>query len=169
MNQMENFLPFLFDFLQVFFGNLWNAIISLFSIFNIPAYINAFQAHSAGFGVGEWILSILSAVVVLALLAGLIWLIILLIRKYVRFRETLVTKEDMLEEIGNLNRQVIKLTTEKERVMAMKVSQLGLRPDESNELSDESDAEETKEGADFDGRFYKLSAVDRAFENYVPP
>lgn len=166
---MENFLPFLFDFLQVFFGNLWNAIVSLFSIFNIPAYINAFQAHSAGFGVGEWILSILSAVVVLALLAGLIWLIILLIRKYVRFRETLVTKEDMLEEIGNLNRQVIKLTTEKERVMAMKVSQLGLRPEESNELTDESDAEETKEGADFDGRFYKLSAVDRAFENYVPP
>ena len=34
----------------------------------------------------------------------LIFLIVMLIRKYVRFRETLVTKEEMLEEIGNLNR-----------------------------------------------------------------
>ena len=167
---MESFGPFLLEFLQVFFGNLWNGIVSLVSIFNIPAYIAAFKAHSANFNALDWILSILSVVVVFALLAGLIWLIVLLIRKYVRFRETLVTKEDMLEEIGNLNRQVIKLTTDKERILAMKVSQLGLKPEEAEAFEEEEEApEEAAEGADFDGRFYKLAAVDRAFENYVPP
>ncbi len=164
---METFGPFLLDFLQVFFGNLWNGILGFASIFNIPAYIGAFQQHYQSFSVLDWILSILSIVVVFALLAGLVWLIVLLIRKYVRFRETLVTKEDMLEEIGNLNRQVVKLTTDKERILAMKVSQLGLRPEEAAEL--EEATEETAEGADFDGRFYKLAAVDRAYENYVPP
>ncbi len=163
---METFGPFLLEFLQVFFGNLWDGIVSLVCIFNIPAYIAAFKQHYKNFTALDWVLSILSVIIVFALLAGLIWLIILLIRKYIRFRETLVTKEDMLEEIGNLNRQVIKLTTEKERIMAMKVSQLGLRPEEAEALEEE---EENAEGADFDGRFYKLAAVDRAYENYVPP
>ncbi|MBQ3094576.1 MAG: hypothetical protein IJC52_05320, partial [Clostridia bacterium] len=165
---MQTFLPFLFDFLTVFFGNLWKGIVGLVSIFNIPAYINAFKAHYQSFTVLDWILSVLSVIVVVALLAGLIWLIYLLIRKYIRFRETLVTKEDMLEEIGNLNRKVVKLAAEKERIMAMKVSQLGLRPEEA-EMLEEAAGDEAKEGADFDGRFYKLAAVDRAYENYEPP
>ncbi len=164
---MESFAPFLYDFLTVFFGSLWNGIVGFVSIFNFPAYIEVFQKHYASFSVLDWIFAILTIIVVVGLLLGLIWLIFLLIRKYVRFRETLVTKEDMLEEIGNLNRQVIKLTTDKERILAMKVSQLGLKPEEAAELEDEKD--ENAEGADFDGRFYKLAAVDRAFENYVPP
>ncbi len=163
---METFGPFLLDFLNVFFGNLWKGIVGFVSIFNIPAYIDAFKTHYRSFSVLDWVLSILSVIVVFALLAGLIWLIILLIRKYVRFRETLVSKEDMLEEIGNLNRKIVKLTVDRERIMAMKVSQLGLRPEDAELLEEE---EEEKEGADFDGRFYKLAAVDRAFENYIPP
>ncbi len=171
MTGMETFGPFLLDFLQVFFGNLWDGIVSLVRIFDIPAYIAAFQKHSGGFSILDWILAILSVIVVFALLLGVLFLVFLLIRKYIRFRETLVTKEDMLEEIGNLNRQVVKLTTDKERILAMKVSQLGLKPEEA-ELLDENEEEKTEEaaeGADFDGRFYKLSAVDREFENYVPP
>ena len=74
---MQTFLPFLFDFLTVFFGNLWQGIVNLVSIFNIPAYINAFKAHYQSFSVLDWILSVLSVIVVLALLAGLIWLIYL--------------------------------------------------------------------------------------------
>ncbi len=165
---MQTFLPFLYEFLSVFFGNLWKGIVNIVSVFNIPAYIAAFKAHYQSFTALDWILSILSVIVVVALLAGIIWLLYLVIRKYIRFRETLISKEDMLEEIGNLNRQVVKLTADRERLMAMKVSQLGLRPEEAEEMLE--DAEEgDKEGADFDGRFYKLAAVDRAFENYVPP
>ena len=164
---MQTFLPFLYDFLKVFFGNLWQGIVHLVNVFNIPAYIGAFKTHYQSFTAMDWVLAVLTVIVVLALLAAIIWLIYLVIRKYIRFRETLVSKEDMLEEIGNLNRQVVKLTTEKERLLAMKVSQLGLRPEEAEMLEEEN--EENAEGADFDGRFYKLAAVDRAFENYVPP
>ena len=117
---MENFAPFLLDFLQVFFGNLWNGIVSLVNVFNIPAYIGAFVTHSPNFSILDWILAILSAIVVFALLLVVLFLVFLLVRKYIRFRETLVTKEDMLEEIGNLNRQVVKLTADKERILAMK-------------------------------------------------
>ncbi len=165
---MDTFLPFLYDFLMVFFGNLWKGIVGFVSIFNIPAYIKAFTTHSEYFSVLDWILAILSVIVTLALLAAIIFLIFMLVRKYIRFRETLVSKDDMLEEIGNLNRQVVKLTAEKDRIMAMKVSQLGLRPEDADLLEEEND-KENAEGADFDGRFYKLAAVDRAYENYLPP
>lgn len=173
---MENLALFIKDFTGVFIDALWGMIQGIFwgivGMFNIPKYIKVFGEYKDKFGVAEWILSILVAVVVFALLAVIIFFVYLLIRKYVRFRESLVSREELLEEIGNLNREIIKLTKEKEKVLAMKVSQLGLRPDESNEIDPEADKkdEEQKELTDEDiGRFYKLKMVDREYENYVPP
>ena len=61
----------------------------------------------------------------------------LLIRKYIRFRKTLVEQESMLTEIGELNNKVASLVKEKEEILAMKVSQLGLKPGEAEILSEE--------------------------------
>lgn len=58
--------------------------------------------------------------------ALIIFLIVMLIRKYVRFRHSIVGDEDVIEELGVLQRQVIKLTKEKDEIMAMKVAQIGV-------------------------------------------
>ena len=72
-------------------------------IFDIPAYIHLIKEYRNDFSVQEWIL------VSIAILAGaLIWiltvlLVALLLRKYIRFRKTLVEQESMLKEVADLN------------------------------------------------------------------
>ncbi|MBE6686884.1 MAG: hypothetical protein E7591_06590 [Ruminococcaceae bacterium] len=174
---MEAIGTFINKFTSVFINGIWTLIKGIFNgivgMFNFPAYFKVFKECKGDFGVLDWILAILVAIIVFALLAAIVFFVYLLIRKYVRFRESLVSKEELLEEMGNLNREIVKLTKEKERILAMKVSQLGLRPDESNEIGTEEDKkEETEEKVLTDediGRFYKLKMVDKAYENYTPP
>lgn len=185
---MEVIGSFISDFASVFIDGLVTFFSGIFcgivEMFNIPKYIDVFSKHSKDFGVVEWIVAILVAIVMVALLLALVFMVYLLIRKYVRFRESLITREELLEEMGNLNREIVKLTRDKERILAMKVSQLGLRPDDAAELgmtetAPEEDKEEEKEEeaavegevlTDEDiGRFYKLKMVDMAYENYTPP
>ena len=172
-------IKFLEDFLAQFFvKGVWGIVkgigLGIANIFNIPKYIDIFKAWKSQFGAGGWILAILSILVILAVLAALVWLIYLLVRRYLRFRKTVVSQEELLNEVATLNRDVIKLTTEKEKILAMKVSQLGLKPGESPFLEEEKaegeDGEKTEDMLDEDySRFYKLTQVDLEIENYVPP
>jgi len=176
---MGSIIKFLEDFLsQLFVKGIWGIIkgigLGIANIFNIPAYIDIFKAWKSDFSAGEWVLAILCMLLIVALLAGLVLLLVFLLRKYVRFRKTIVNQEELLNEVASLNRDVIKLTTEKEKILAMKVSQLGLKPGESPYLDEEETAEkgekEDDDTTDEDySRFYKLTQVDLAIQDYVPP
>jgi len=180
---MDALIKFLEDFLSQFFvEGIWGIIkgigLGIKNIFNIPKYIDVFRSWKDEFTAGTWILAILSIIVVLALLVGIIWLIVLLLKKYVRFHKTVVDQEELLNEVATLNREVIKLTTEKEKILAMKVSQLGLRPGESPFIEEPEEGDENgekkEEGDDAAvnedySRFYKLTQVDLALEGYEPP
>ena len=132
---MSILLNFIQDFLgQFFVSGFWGTIkgigLGIANIFNIPKYIEIFKKYSSNFGAGEWALAILCIILIVAALAAIAFVVALLIKKYVRVRKTLVDQEELLNEVGNLNREVIKLNMEKQKILAMKVSQLGLRPDE---------------------------------------
>ena len=94
-------------------------------IFNIPNYIAIFKQYSPNFTVTGWILAVLAIVLVAAIYLLLVFLIILAVRKYIRFRHSIVSNEDLLEEIAQLQRQVLKMAKEKDEIMAMKISQMG--------------------------------------------
>ncbi|MCR4614782.1 MAG: hypothetical protein K5756_01345 [Clostridiales bacterium] len=174
-------IKFLEDFLEQFFvKGVWGIFkgigLGIANIFNIPKYVSIFKAWKDSFGVGGWVLAALCVLLVLGVMALIVWLVILLIRKYIRFHKTVVDQEELLNEVASLNRDVIKLTLEKEKILAMKVSQLGLRPGESPfvDVPEEGEGGEKKEGdenvADEDySRFYKLTQVDIEMENYVAP
>ncbi len=172
---MENLALFIKDFTGVFIGGLWKIITGIFwgivDIFNIPKYIKVFGNYKADFGVVQWILAIIVAVVVFVLLIVIVFFLVLLIRKYIHNRVNLVSRAEMMEEIGNLNREIVKLTREKERILAMKVNPLDPRPEFDPEKPEQTEAaEEDKALTDEDiGRFYKLKMVDRQYENYVAP
>ena len=127
---MNGFLKWFFVFMssmlagfgQIFKG-LWNGIKQ---IFNIKNYIRIFKTYSADFGALGWILSVLAIIVVVAIFVLIIFMIVLAVRKYIRFRHSIVSNEDLIEEISDLQRQVVKMTKEKDEIMAMKVAQLGV-------------------------------------------
>lgn len=185
---MSNFLDWFFVFISEIlkgfasiFKGFWEGIKQ---IFNIKNYINIFKAHSESFGVLEWILAILSIILVIAIFLLIIFMIVLAIRKYIRFRHSLVSDEDLLEEIGVLQRQVIKMTKEKDEIMAMKVAQMGGGPMAlsgamggtlslgDGETGEQPQGEEqTQEGVVVTTvkRFSKLIEVDNFYKTYTPP
>lgn len=193
---MNGFLKWFFAFISeilkgfvTIFTGLWDGLRQLA---NIKEYVKIFKDYSADFGVVDWTFSILAIIIVSAIFILLIFLIIMFIRKYVRFRHSIVGVEDIIEELGVLQRQVINLTREKGEIMAMKVAQIGISPGEASAaaLSNgmnfsqtgmpaqaaEGAAEGEQAVAAADGvigtndiRFSKLIEVDNYYKSYTAP
>ena len=190
---MNGFLKWFFVFISEMLGGfakifvgLWNGIKQ---IFNIMEYIKIFKTYSRDFGALGWVLSVIAIVVVAAIFVLLFFIIVLAVRKYIRFRHSIVSNEDLIEEISDLQHKVIKMTREKDDIMAMKVAQMGL-PDKTGaalavngtiaETSGVENSEEQPNGEALtmtadgvvqtsDYRFSKLIEVDNFYKTYTPP
>ena len=165
---METFSRFMYEFLTQFFSGFLIIIRSIGEgvgkIFDINSYKEIINFYKDDLSMPEWILTALALFMVFLLffIAGLI--IILFIKKRVKFRKKAVNQGEMIEEIAALNDRVSSLVKEKEEILAMKVSQLGLKPDESNiEEPSTGEEEEINTG---ETRFLKLTDVDEEFKNY---
>ena len=174
---MDTFIRFLYEFMSVFFNGLFTifkGIVSGFmQMFDFSEYLYIIQFYKNDFKMSEWVLVIIAIVVLAILLVLILALLYLIIRKYKKYRKTLVEQESMLNEIGELNNKVASLVKEKEDILAMKVSQLGLKPDEANVISEEENKEAPKEGEDpaldeddSKYRFSKLHAIDLQYRDY---
>lgn len=141
----EDIKRFFKGFINLFVG-LWN---------NFKRYFEIMTFHSADYGLVGWILVIFVNILFLALFVLLAIRLHLWLRKYLRFRKIELEKESLLMEIGELNYQVSKAIDEKNKIMAMKVSQLGLRPGE----------DENHEVDENESRFTKLIDVDLKYQN----
>ncbi len=164
---MQTFFRFLFEFLRQFFGGFWTIIKGLYTgiieIFNVVDYAAIVSFYRDDFNGAEWIFVVVAVLILLVLLGSIGFLIFYLVRKYIRFRKTLVEQESMLEEIATLNKDVQVLMKEKQDILAMKVSQLGLKPGEDAEV----EVSENNENQNADGiRFAKLNNIDELMANY---
>ena len=164
---MSTFFRFFYEFLGQFFLGLWKIVqgfyLGIIQMFNVKEYAKVVEFYKEDFNGAEWIFVVIAVLLLLGLIALIGWLIFLLVRKYIRFRKTLVEQESMLEEIATLNNEVRNLVKEKQDILAMKVSQLGLKPDES----DVEEGGEQKEDVGIEGvRFSKLALIDEKFINY---
>ena len=175
---METYFRFLFEFMSVFFKGIGTMIKGflngLVQVFNIQDYLSIIGLYQKEFSGGEWFLAIIAIIVMIVILVLIVLFFIFLIRKYLRFRKTLVEQESMLQEIAVLNNKVASLVQEKEQILAMKVSQLGLKPGEeavieSDTLESNEEEKTTEDGIiedDPNARFSKLHSIDVQFKDY---
>ena len=190
---MNAFLSWFFAFISEMlkgFGMIFSGIgKGIVQIFNIPNYVNVFKEYSDNFGVLGWVLAVLAVLIVVAIYVLIIFMIILAIRKYVRFRHSIVSNEDLLEEISVLQQRVLKMAKEKDEIMAMKVAQMGIpgkggmafagAGEGFNYSGSGTGTGEEGEGVGEpaeDGvyvttehRFSKLFEVDNFYKTYTPP
>ena len=165
---MDTFFRFLYEFLSQFFSGLNSIVMGLINgigkIFDFKAYLNIVNYYKNDFNMPEWFLVGL-AILIMIIVLGLIFLGgYFLLRKYIRIRKSLVDQESLLEEVSTLNSKVATLMKEKEDILAMKVSKLGLRPDESDTENVSEDNEITDKNTEI--RFPKLYEVDEKFKDY---
>ena len=187
---MAGFLKWFFVFISemlkgfaMIFSGLWNGIKQ---IFNIKNYIKVFKSYSTDFGALGWVLSILAIILVAAVFVLIGVIIIIAVRKYIRFRHSIVSNEDLLEEIADRQRQVLKMTKQKDEIMAMKVAQMGIPTSGALSLAgvggdmsafnaegaEGAAAGETSDDGivqTADRRFSRLMEVDSFYRTYTPP
>ena len=165
---MDTFIRFLYEFLQQFFSGfvifLKSIVAGIKNTFNIGSYIKIINDYKNDFNGAEWVFVALTIILLLILLSAIVFIIYFLVKKYLRFRKTLVEQEDMLEEIATLNKEVATMTKEKQDILAMKVSQLGLKPGE--DPNEEQNLEKVEEEENLGIRFAKLNEIDEEFKDY---
>ena len=168
---MNTFLRFVYEFISIFFDGFLHIFKNLFKgigmMFNFKEYGSVIDSYKDAFSTGEKILVYLTVGVLVIAVIVLIILFVLFVRKMVRKVTNELSKDQLLEEIANLNDQVRKLMKEKDELMAMKVSQLGLNPNEEGETTEGSEPEDVNAG-ELGIRFSKLSAIDREMEGFRP-
>ncbi len=168
---MESFVQFLLEVLRQFFGGFWTVISGFFGgivdVVNVLDYFAIFDKYSGGFSVVAWILSILTVLVIIAILVAIVMLIVLLIRRRIQAHRAIANQIALVDEVGKLNQQVIRLTKEKDRILAIKAGAPDLPYINLDAAAgageEEEDSRILKEG---ESRFYKLTQVDAQYVDY---
>ncbi len=160
-----------FEFLKAFLGAFYDkGIGSIFwgiiHIFYNDGYSDAFKNYTEYFGAGEWAVAIIFIILIVVAIVAVLVLLALGIRKLIRISRTKVLPQDLVEECANLKKQIIKMSAEKDRILGMRVSDIGNYEGEEEGEEGEKKQEQSPTG---ESRFYKLTEIDKIYENYVPP
>jgi len=127
---MDAFLGWFFEFMSEMINGL--ALIfegifkGLLQIFNLVEYSEIFRKHYQNFTPVDWILAILAIVLIVAIWLILVWVIFLYIRRAIRMHKMIISQENIFEEIADLHKELLRVNDEKDRILAMKVSQAGV-------------------------------------------
>ena len=177
---MGAFFDWFFAFLTTMINGVWKIVsgigAGIAQIFDVGSYVDQFITYKDGFEVTDWIFAIVSIILVIAIWAIVFYLIVIWVRKYIRFRRSIVQNEQLLEELAVLHKDVIKLTKERERILALRMGSnvtpeelRAIFEEENPEVKDSETTEETKEEIIYDPRFVRLNAVDRKYSYYIAP
>ncbi len=183
---MENFLRYFYEDI----GRVFEAFVDIFSAFftflnyllNFPMRMEIIKEHEASFTTTDWILLLVTNILLIVLIVVLVYLLVYLLRRIFRFRVPVKQYDEMVKQVRNLQRDLIRANYEKDKLLAMKVASLGLGPDGLDLSEEENEEEETViENPDrntfgspcvnpADSRFFRLTAVDNFYKTeYQPP
>ena len=178
---MGAFLDWFYAFATTIVDGLWQIISGIFNgivqIFNVGGHFQQISLYQDGFDVLSWVLFAITCIVFLGILGCIIYLIYLAIRKAVRQRKAAVTNQDLLEEVAILHKNVVKLTKEKEKILALKIGQTTVSVDDLNEIFNDNEEEgaetaatkKEEETGEMPVRFMRLDAVDKKYDYYIAP
>ena len=124
---MSDFLKFAFEVISQVVYNFAELVAAVVKLF-ITGWRDYFTIFFTYFGTLSLVAKILSILLMLILIAIPILAIVLLVRYWMLRRRLKGDKEDNAElyrEIGRLNRQVLNLIEEKNKILALKVNSMG--------------------------------------------
>lgn len=126
---------------------------------NFNNYGSIFSQHVDNFGFWGWFFFVLFALLLIALIGGLCFLLFFLIRKYIRFVKREIDKDELREQVERLNYELYLAVQEKDKILNMKLAYMGLKPEDLK-----AQAKETRDTvSEVTARFPKLVHVDNQY------
>ena len=196
---MRAFFYYFYNFMRTFFGHIWNVLVALkdaiIGIFDIRYYIRLFGTYKDDLSIFGWIAAIIVHILMITLLALFVYLVYKGLKVVFRFKVPVAEYEKMKDEVVTLKREIMKANYEKDKILAMKISELGvalnadlmdtpaellengLLAEGAENAEDALGAENAEEENPFEvietseKRFPRLSSVDDYFKDpeYQPP
>ena len=189
---MSNF----FDYFKEDIGQVFQAFVEVLSsifnflnyLFNFPMRMNIIKEHSEGFGTTDWIMLLIANVMIIAICCLIIYFVGKLIRSIFFGGISKKEYERMSAEVRTLQRDLLRSNYEKDKILAMKMGDRELPPEEEEnpeEEGEEGGEENSEETAILpsnrntfdspcvnpaDSRFFRLTNVDNFYKTeYVKP
>ena len=127
---MNAFFYYFYNFMRTFFGHIWNVLVAIkdaiIGIFDIRYYMELFNTYKDDLSVFGWIAAIIVHILMITLLALFVYLIWKGLKIVFRFKVPVAEYEKMKDEVVTLKREIMKANYQKDKILAMKISELGM-------------------------------------------
>ena len=142
------------------------------------------RSYDDNFTTGEWIMLIITELILVILAVALVLLLLKFLRKVFRFRVSAKQYDEMAKQVRNLQRDLMRANFEKDKLLQMRIAELGgaagtLGLDSLDSEDGENETEETGEVfvpnsnrntvnspcvSPSDSRFFRLTSVDNYYK-----
>lgn len=178
---LDNFFKYFYEDIGRIFQAFWEILLSVGNffnfLFNFPMRMKLIKSHSADFGTPDWIMLLVTHIILVALAVALVIGLVKLFRHIFRFRVPVKKYDEVVRQVKNLQRDLIRANYEKDKLLSMKVAELGVSPDQIDLGQEEEQTEETaivenKNRNTFDSppvdpatsRFFRLTSIDNYYK-----
>ncbi|MCC8017790.1 MAG: hypothetical protein LIO39_04170 [Lachnospiraceae bacterium] len=189
---MDGFLTYFFqDFGRVLraFADIFVAFFNFLNyLLNFPMRMEIIEAYDDSFNTLDWIMLLIANISLVVILILIIIIFVRFIKPRLRFRVQAKEYNMMAKRVQELQRDVLRANYEKDRLLNMRLEELGGSPDKIKEqLARESGAAVDEDGEGLppegnrntiespcvnpeDSRFFRLTTVDNFYKtSYTPP
>lgn len=189
---MGNFLEYFYQDVGRVFRAFLDIIAAFFNfinyLFNFPMRLEIIREYDDSFSTGEWVMLIITEIVLLAIAAALVYLLFRILKKLLRFRVPIKKYDEAMKQLKNLQRDLMRANYEKDKLLQMRMAELGVSQgqveaefgnDESEKAAVTDDDFVPNENRNrFDSpcvdpsesRFFRLTSVDNFYKTeYVAP
>lgn len=154
-----DFMSPIFEGLAMIFTNLFTGLFQMFNILNYIEVVSNYSDELSGSGSIIIILSVICLIIIYAVIAYFIYYTI---SRAIHFKKNRYKTESMVDEIDRLNIDIVRLKEENQNFLTM------IDP-ESSEIEYDENGNIVNKVVEGETRFFRLSKIDDAMENYKAP
>ena len=190
---MRAFFYYFYNFMRTFFGHIWDVLVAIkdaiIGIFDIRYYLRLFGTYKDELSIFGWIAAVVVHILMTTLMALFVYMVYKGLKVVFRFKVPVAEYEKMKDEVVTLKREIMKANYEKDKILAMKISEMGMKlnadlvdtpsglledglsadvsEDAAEEAADAGDGEESFSEVveTTERRFPRLSSVDAFFHD----
>lgn len=173
------------NFFEYFFQDIVNIfkkfVDFIMSIFNFAFRIEIIKSHAADFSVWEWVMTILVNLLLIAVILIAVYWLYRLIKRIFRFGVSPRKYDELMKKVRSLQRDLIRANYEKDKLLAIRLAELGGDGSDLTHLNMGDDGEEAEQNEEalvfqnrntfaspcvnpMDSRFFRLTSVDNFYK-----